>query len=134
MSEQEKKFIGAVGRRKSAVAQVRLVHGGTGKFEINKRPLDAYLGTDVLKQTALSPLVLTGTENIFDIMIVVKGGGMSGQADSIRLGIARALVDFNPEFRTVLKKEGFLTRDARIRERKKYGKKSARRSPQWSKR
>ena len=81
-----------------------------------------------------APLVLTGTENMFDIMVLVKGGGASGQADSIRLGIARALVDFNPEYRAVLKKQGFLTRDARIRERKKFGKKSARRSPQWSKR
>jgi len=134
MAELETKYIGAVGRRKSAVAQVRLHHGGAGTIQINKRAFENYLPTEILRQAVKAPLVLTGTENMFDIMVVVKGGGASGQADSIRLGIARALVDFNPEYRTVLKKQGFLTRDARIRERKKFGKKSARRSPQWSKR
>lgn len=134
MTEQATKFIGAVGRRKRAIAQVRLHHGGSGKIVINERPLEQYLPTTIQHQTVKSPLVLTGTENMFDIQILVKGGGQAGQADSIRLGIARALVDFNPEYKTVLKKEGMMTRDARIRERKKFGKKSARRSPQWSKR
>ena len=134
MTEQATKFIGAVGRRKCAVAQVRLHHGGSGKIIINDRELEKYLPTTIQHQTVKSPLVLTGTENMFDVQIVVKGGGQAGQADSIRLGIARALVDFNPEYKTVLKKQGMMTRDARIRERKKFGKKSARRSPQWSKR
>jgi len=134
MTEIATKYIGAIGRRKSAVAQVRLHHNGTGKIEINARAFENYLPTSILRQTVKAPLVLTGTENMFDIQIVVKGGGQAGQADSIRLGIARALIDFNPEYRAVLKKQGFLTRDARIRERKKFGKLSARRSPQWSKR
>lgn len=128
------KYTGAVGRRKAAVAQVRLLHGGSGKIQINGRAFEDYLPTAILRQSVQAPLVLTGAENMFDITVVVRGGGQSGQANSIRLGIARALVDFNPEYRTVLKKEGFLTRDARIRERKKFGKLSARRSPQWSKR
>lgn len=134
MTEQATKFIGAVGRRKSAVAQVRLHHNGSGKITINDRELEKYLPTTIQHQTVKSPLVLTGTENMFDVQVVVKGGGQAGQADSIRLGIARALVEFNPEYKTVLKKQGMMTRDARIRERKKFGKKSARRSPQWSKR
>lgn len=134
MTEQATKFIGTVGRRKCAVAQVRLHHNGSGKIIINDRPLEKYLPTTFQHQTVKSPLVLTGTENMFDVQIVVKGGGQAGQADSIRLGIARALVEFNPEFKTVLKKQGMMTRDARIRERKKFGKLSARRSPQWSKR
>lgn len=127
-------FIKGIGRRKSAVAQVRLVNGGSGTMSINERTFDSYLPTKILQQIVKSPLVLTGTESMFDVGVLVKGGGMSGQADSIRLGISRALIAFNPDFKTVLKKQGFLTRDARIRERKKYGKKSARRSPQWSKR
>ncbi len=134
MTEQTTKYICAVGRRKCAIAQVRLHHGGKGTIEINKRGFENYLPLETLRQTVEAPLKLTGTQNMFDIVILVKGGGPSGQANSIRLGIARALVDFNPEYRSVLKKEGFLTRDARIRERKKFGKKSARRSPQWSKR
>lgn len=134
MTELVTKFIGAVGRRKCAVAQVRLHHNGSGKITINDRELEKYLPTTIQHQTVKSPLVLTGTENMFDVQVVVKGGGQAGQADSIRLGIARALVDFNPEYKTVLKKQGMMTRDARIRERKKFGKKSARRSPQWSKR
>lgn len=134
MTEYATKFSGSVGRRKCAIAQVRLHHGGTGTITINDRPLETYLPTSIQHQTVKSPLVLTGTENMFDIRVVVKGGGHAGQADSIKLGIARALVDFNPEYKTVLKKQGMMTRDARIRERKKFGKKSARRSPQWSKR
>jgi len=131
---EKTKYTPGLGRRKCAVAQVRLQHGGKGTITINNRPLESYLGTEILRQNVKAPLVLTGTENMFDVVVVVKGGGASGQANSIRLGIARALIDFNPEYKTVLKKQGFVTRDARIRERKKFGKKSARRSPQWSKR
>lgn len=134
MTETQTKYIEAIGRRKSAIARVRLQHGGTGKWTINERALEAYLPIATLQQAVMSPFVQTATENIFDISIHVSGGGVHGQADSIRLGVARALVEFNPEFRSSLKKMGLLSRDARIRERKKYGKKSARRSPQWSKR
>src|SRR3989339_1534586 len=131
MTESAKQYIEAVGRRKAAIARVRLVNGGTGIFSINERSLEVYLPIALLRQSVLSPFKQTGTENMFDVSVKVVGGGIHGQADSIRLGIARALVDFNPEFRSSLKKVGFLTRDARIKERKKYGKKSARRSPQW---
>lgn len=103
-------------------------------FTINSRSLETYLPIALLRQSVLSPFTQTGTENMFDVSVKVVGGGIHGQADSIRLGVARALINFNPEFRTALKKMGYLSRDARIRERKKFGKKSARRSPQWSKR
>src|SRR3989339_2103967 len=127
----ETKYIEAIGRRKEAVARVRLHHGGSGTIRINDRELAEYLPLETMQQTVISPLKETGMENVFDITVHVCGGGIHGQADAIRLGIARALIDFNPEFRSSLKKVGFLTRDARIKERKKYGKKSARRSPQW---
>lgn len=134
MSETNTQYIEAVGRRKEAVARVRLHHGGSGKMTINERSLEAYLPVAILQQNVLSPFEQTGTQGIFDVTVKVGGGGIHGQADAVRLGIARALVEFNPEYRTSLKKLGFLRRDARIRERKKFGKKSARRSPQWSKR
>jgi small subunit ribosomal protein S9 len=134
MSEKTTQYTESIGRRKEAVARVRLHHGGSGTLTINKRKFELYLPVASLQQAVLSPLVQTATESMFDITVQVNGGGMRGQADSIKLGIARALVDFNPEFRTVLKKNGLLSRDARVRERKKYGHKSARRSPQWSKR
>ncbi|MEK7620510.1 MAG: 30S ribosomal protein S9 [Patescibacteria group bacterium] len=130
----ETKYIESIGRRKEAVARVRLHHGGTGTIKINDRELVEYLPLEIMQQAVISPLKETGMENVFDITVVVKGGGVHGQADAIRLGIARGLVDFNPEFRGTLKKVGFLSRDARVRERKKFGHKSARRSPQWSKR
>lgn len=130
----ETKYIESIGRRKEAVARVRLHHGGTGSIKINDRELVEYLPLEIMQQSVISPLKETGMENVFDITVVVKGGGVHGQADAIRLGIARGLVDFNPEFRGTLKKVGFLSRDARVRERKKFGHKSARRSPQWSKR
>lgn len=130
----ETKYIEAIGRRKEAVARVRLHHGGSGSIKVNDRELADYLPLETLQQAVISPLKETGTENVFDITIHVSGGGVHGQADGIRLGIARALLDFNPEFRATLKKAGFLSRDARVRERKKFGHKSARRSPQWSKR
>lgn len=128
------KYIEAIGRRKEAVARVRLHHGGSGTIMINERELSQYLPLETLQQTVTSPLRETGMEQVFDVTVRVVGGGIHGQADGIRLGIARALVEFNPEFRSTLKKAGYLRRDQRVKERKKFGRKSARRSPQWSKR
>ena len=122
----------AVGRRKQAVARIRLVPGD-GKIVINKRDIDNYFGLETLKMTVRQPLTLTNVGN-FDVMVNVNGGGLSGQAGAIRHGISRALCKVDPEFRGVLKKAGFLTRDPRMKERKKYGLKAARRAPQFSKR
>ena len=122
----------AVGRRKKAVARVRLVPGD-GKIVINKRDIDNYFGLETLKMTVRQPLNLTNTTN-FDVMVNVNGGGLTGQSGAIRHGIARALCKVNPELRAALKKAGFLTRDPRMKERKKYGLKAARRAPQFSKR
>lgn len=130
----DSKYIEAIGRRKQSSARVRLHSGGTGKITINEREFENYLPIAIMQQIVMAPLKDTGTENVFDISVKVVGGGFHGQADAIRLGISRALIDFNPEFRAVLKKNGFLTRDPRVRERKKFGRRSARRSPQWSKR
>ncbi|MBI5793696.1 30S ribosomal protein S9 [Candidatus Uhrbacteria bacterium] len=128
------KYIESLGRRKAATARVRLHHGGSGKIVINERGLSEYLPLITLRESVMAPLKQTGVQDTFDITVHVTGGGVRGQADAIRLGIARGLIEFNPEFRSVLKKLGFLSQDARRRERKKPGKKSARRSPQWSKR
>ena len=122
-----------LGRRKRAIAQVRLF-AGTGNVIVNGRDLKDYFPLEIMQQSVLSPFVTTGTAGQFDVSARVVGGGVSGQADSVRLGIARALVVTNAELKTILRKAGFLTRDARKKERKKYGHKSARRSPQWSKR
>ncbi len=122
----------AVGRRKKAVARVRLV-AGDGKVTINKRDIDNYFGLETLKMTVRQPLTLTGTTS-FDVLVNVCGGGVSGQAGAIRHGISRALCKADPELRAALKKAGFLTRDPRMKERKKYGLKAARRAPQFSKR
>ena len=122
----------AVGRRKTAVARVRLVPGD-GKVTINKRDIDDYFGLETLKMTVRQPLVLTNTTN-FDVLVNVDGGGLTGQAGAIRHGISRALVKADPELRDVLKKAGLMTRDPRMKERKKYGLKAARRAPQFSKR
>ena len=122
----------AVGRRKKAVARVRLV-AGDGKIVINKRDIDDYFGLETLKMTVRQPLNLTNIGN-FDVMVNVKGGGLSGQAGAIRHGISRALCKSDPDLRVALKKAGFLTRDPRMKERKKYGLKAARRAPQFSKR
>ena len=122
----------AVGRRKKAIARVRLV-AGDGKIVVNRRDLDDYFGLETLKMTIRQPLVLTATNN-FDVMVNVNGGGIAGQAGAIRHGISRALCKANPELREVLKKNGMLTRDPRMKERKKYGLKAARRAPQFSKR
>ena len=122
----------AVGRRKKAVARVRLV-AGDGKVTINKRDIDNYFGLETLKMTVRQPLTLTGTTS-FDVLVNVCGGGVSGQAGALRHGVARALLLVNPDYRPILKKAGFLTRDPRMKERKKYGLKAARRAPQFSKR
>ena len=121
------------GRRKSSVARVYLVPG-TGKITINKRDIDEYLGLETLKVIVRQPLVATQTEGKYDIVVNVKGGGYTGQAGAIRHGLSRALLKVDEEFRPTLKKEGFLTRDPRMKERKKYGLKAARRAPQFSKR
>lgn len=121
------------GRRKSSVARVRLVPG-TGVIKINKRDLEEYFGYETLKMIVRAPLVLTDTLGKFDVIVNVYGGGYTGQAGAIRHGISRALIVAEPELRGALKKAGFLTRDPRAKERKKYGLKKARRAPQFSKR
>ena len=121
------------GRRKKSVARVRLVEG-TGKFIINERSLDEFFGLETLKVIVKQPLVLTNTEAKFDVICRVNGGGFTGQAGAIRHGIARALLKADEELKPALKKAGFLTRDSRMKERKKYGLKKARKAPQFSKR
>ncbi|MGF7143698.1 small subunit ribosomal protein S9 [Anaerotaenia torta] len=121
------------GRRKSSIARVYLV-AGTGKVIINKREMDNYFGLDTLKLIVRQPLALTETEDKFDVLVNVRGGGFTGQAGAIRHGISRALLQADADYRPALKKAGFLTRDPRMKERKKYGLKAARRAPQFSKR
>ena len=121
------------GRRKKSIARVYLVPG-TGKITINKRDIDEYLGRETLKVIVCQPLVATETDGKFDVLVNVKGGGYTGQAGAIRHGIARALLQVDADYRPVLKKSGYLTRDPRMKERKKYGLKAARRAPQFSKR
>mgnify|MGYP000980881349 CR=1 FL=1 len=121
------------GRRKNAVAKVRL-YPGTGNFTVNGRTLDEYFGLETLKQIIRQPLELTNSLNRFDIIVDVASGGLSGQAGAIRHGIARALVEAQPDLRPIIKKAGFLTRDPRMKERRKYGLKKARKAPQFSKR
>ncbi|MBN2089212.1 30S ribosomal protein S9 [candidate division KSB1 bacterium] len=122
-----------VGRRKNSIARVRLVPG-TGEIKINKRPVQEYLKRETLKMIVEQPLEVTATLGKYDVIVNVAGGGLSGQAGAIRLGIARALLKINEEFRSVLKKNGFLTRDPRMVERKKYGLAGARKRFQFSKR
>jgi len=121
------------GRRKSSIARVRLLPGD-GKFIVNGRELDEFFGLETLKVISKQPLTLTNTEGRFDVIVKVEGGGYTGQAGAIRHGIARALIKADEELRGALKKAGYLTRDPRMKERKKYGLKGARRSPQFSKR
>ncbi|MDQ0508997.1 30S ribosomal protein S9 [Aedoeadaptatus ivorii] len=123
----------ATGRRKTSVAQVRLL-SGSGKFIVNGRDIQDFFGFETLRIVAKSPLEITETEGNYDVIVRVKGGGYTGQAGAIRQGIARALVEADGELRPILKKAGFLTRDPRMKERKKYGFKKARKSPQFSKR
>ena len=121
------------GRRKSSIARVYLVPG-TGKITINKRDIDEYFGLETLKVIVRQPLVATESEGKFDVLVNVTGGGYTGQAGAIRHGISRALLTVDEDFRPILKKAGYLTRDSRMKERKKYGLKKARRAPQFSKR
>jgi small subunit ribosomal protein S9 len=121
------------GRRKSSVARVYLVPG-TGKVTINKRDMEEYFGLNTLKMVVRQPLELTQTGDKFDVICTVRGGGFTGQAGAIRHGISRALLKADADYRPALKKAGFLTRDPRMKERKKYGLKAARRAPQFSKR
>ena len=121
------------GRRKKAIARVRLV-AGNGSVNVNRRSLDDYFGLDTLKLIVNQPLALVGVADKFDVIVNVKGGGLSGQAGAIRHGIARALVVADEAYKAELKKAGYLTRDPRMKERKKYGLKKARRAPQFSKR
>ena len=129
----ESNFYYGTGRRKSSVARVR-VYPGTGKITINERDIDDYFGLETLKVIVRQPLELLGLTEKFDIVVRVQGGGVSGQAGAIRHGLSRALLEYDENLRPQLKKAGFLTRDPRMKERKKYGLKGARRAPQFSER
>lgn len=134
MYKSKKPYLYGTGRRKSSTARVRVYEGGTGNITINGRSIDEYFGLDTLKLIVRQPLVATENVEKVDIVATVAGGGVTGQAGAIRHGVARALLGMDPEYRTVLKRAGFLTRDPRMKERKKYGLKAARRAPQFSKR
>ena len=131
--KSEKIVFCGTGRRKKSIARVRLVEG-KGDITVNGASLDEYFGTEILKVIVKQPLTATNTLTKYDVICKVQGGGYTGQAGAVRHGIARALVEANSEFRPVLKSNGFLTRDPRMKERKKYGLKKARRAPQFSKR
>ena len=130
---ETKPYFYGTGRRKNSVARVR-VYNGTGKITINDRDIDDYFGLETLKLIVRQPLAVAGVEGKFDILVPVAGGGVSGQAGAIRHGLSRALLVYDENLRGELKKAGFLTRDPRMKERKKYGLKAARRAPQFSKR
>ena len=134
MYTSKKPYMYGTGRRKSSVARVHLFPGGTGKITINGRDIDEYFGLETLKLLVRQPLVTTDNVDKFDIEVSVTGGGVIGQAGAIRHGIARALLLVDENYRAALKQAGFLTRDPRMKERKKYGLKAARRAPQFSKR
>ena len=134
MYESKRPYHYGTGRRKHSVARVRVYENGTGSIIINGRDIDNYFGLDTLKLLVRQPLVTTDTVGKVDIVCTVAGGGVTGQAGAIRHGVSRALLNVNPEFRASLKAAGFLTRDPRMKERKKYGLKAARRAPQFSKR
>ena len=134
MYESKRPYHYGTGRRKHSVARVRVYENGTGSIIINGREMDDYFGLDTLKLIVNQPLVATNMVGKVDIVVTVAGGGFSGQAGAIRHGISRALLTVNPEHRATLKAAGFLTRDPRMKERKKYGLKAARRAPQFSKR
>ena len=133
MAKKENVFFYGTGRRKSSVARVRLVEGN-GKITINGKDIDEFFGLETLKVIVRQPLTVTNTTSKYDVICTVKGGGFTGQAGAIRHGIARALNEANQEYRPALKSNGFLTRDPRMKERKKYGLKKARKAPQFSKR
>ena len=134
MYQSKKPYLYGTGRRKSSVARVHVYPNGTGSITINGRDIEEYFGLDTLKMIVRQPLVATATEGKVDIVATVKGGGVSGQAGALRHGVARALLLVDGEYRAILKKAGFLTRDPRMKERKKNGLKAARRAPQFSKR
>ena len=134
MYESKRAYHYGTGRRKASVARVRVYENGTGSIVINGRDIDEYFGLETLKLVVRQPLVATETLGKVDIVVTVAGGGVSGQAGAIRHGISRALLNVNAELRPTLKAAGFLTRDPRMKERKKYGLKAARRAPQFSKR
>ncbi len=134
MYQSKKPYMYGTGRRKSSVARVHLFPGGTGKITINGRDIDDYFGLDTLKLIVRQPFGATNTMDKFDVEATVTGGGVTGQAGAIRHGIARALLLVDETYRPALKAAGFLTRDPRMKERKKYGLKGARRAPQFSKR
>ena len=134
MYESKRQYQYGTGRRKSSIARVRVYENGTGSIIINGRDIDDYFGLDTLKLIVRQPLVTTDMLGKVDVVVTVAGGGVSGQAGAIRHGISRALLNLNPEYRASLKAAGFLTRDPRMKERKKYGLKAARRAPQFSKR
>ena len=129
----EKLMFNGTGRRKKSIARVRIV-AGNGNITVNQKSIDEYFGTDILKVIVKQPLVATNTLDKYDVICTVTGGGFTGQAGAIRHGISRALLEANAEYRPVLKQNGFLTRDSRMKERKKPGLKAARRAPQFSKR
>jgi len=134
MYESKKQYQYGTGRRKSSVARVRVYENGAGSILINGRDIDDYFGLETLKLLVRQPMAVTDTLGKLDVVCTVSGGGVTGQAGAIRHGVARALLKVNPEFRTALKAAGLLTRDPRMKERKKYGLKAARRAPQFSKR
>ena len=134
MYQSKNPYMYGTGRRKSSVARVHLFPNGTGKITINGRDIDDYFGLDTLKMVVRQPLEATGNTGKMDIVATVAGGGVSGQAGALRHGISRALLLASEDYRPILKKAGFLTRDPRMKERKKYGLKAARRAPQFSKR
>lgn len=129
-----RKYTYGVGRRKSAIAQVRLYPKGSGQLFVNDKPFNEYFPTELSRQAALAPLIEMNLLDNHDVTVVVEGGGKRGQADAVRLGLARALNVEDEGYRSQLKKAGYLSRDARVKERKKYGLRGARRAPQWSKR
>ncbi len=134
MYESKRPYVYGTGRRKSSIARVRLYPNGTGKITINNRDIDEYFGLETLKLIVRQPLVAIDALEKYDMVVTVTGGGVSGQAGAIRHGAARALLNVSADYRPILKKAGFLTRDPRMKERKKYGLKAARRAPQFSKR
>lgn len=134
MAEEQQRYYEGVGRRKTATARVRIYPSGEGNFVVNDRPIDDYFSREIDLLQLMEPLEVTGMRNRLNVSVQVKGGGVSGQAGAVRLGIARALVEWDQDLRRVLRKGGFLTRDARVKERKKPGLKKARKAPQYTKR
>ncbi|MES2408741.1 MAG: 30S ribosomal protein S9 [Patescibacteria group bacterium] len=134
MTTKDAKYIEAVGRRKTSIARVRITPSAKASFTVNDKPVAEFIQVKELQQVATEPLEQEGVDSKFIITVLVKGGGIASQADAIRLGVARALIDYKIELRGTMKKAGFLKRDPRVKERRKFGLKKARKAPQWSKR